>query len=393
MLSGLGKSKKKPFQKTKGMITAPFSIDFVMESSRGIAALWVFFFHISSMVQTSWPSGQTLAKYGHYGVSMFFVISGYCIFASAEKIAQDSSYDYMGFIKRRLFRILPAFWISIIVVLILPFFIESLSALKSGNYQQPQPAWIAYSLSDWLSIISLTKDIFDTGSSIKQGFTLVNSVYWTLAIEIQFYIVIFIALLFKQKWKIILSFITFASLFANHIPFQPNGFFLAFWPIFAIGCGLRIIHTKGFVPSKIFGTNILSFSFTGIFITLVFGIGILLVQPAVPSVTLALFFSILLWCFGGVEHFFRTKHQFNSESKKAIFYVFIPFIMLGECSYSLYLLHGKIYHLPEMFIRQVLDMSSPLYLISVIFSTSALCYGYYLLVERPFQRLQLRRSI
>lgn len=62
----------------------------------------------------------------------------------------------------------------------------------------------------------------------------------------------------------------------------------------------------------------------------------------------------------------------------------LPFAWLGQSSYSLYLLHGKIYQLPEMLVRQLIAPSSLAYPLLTIAGTAALCYMFYLLGEQPF---------
>ena len=56
----------------------------LLELARGIAALWVFFFHVKNNFQDSAEWIYNIAEYGHYGVPMFFVISGFVITYSAE---------------------------------------------------------------------------------------------------------------------------------------------------------------------------------------------------------------------------------------------------------------------------------------------------------------------
>ena len=58
---------------------------FLLDMLRGFAALWVFGFHFdfSLSFQTSLPNLHAFLKLGELGVPMFFVISGYCITASA----------------------------------------------------------------------------------------------------------------------------------------------------------------------------------------------------------------------------------------------------------------------------------------------------------------------
>lgn len=372
-------------------VATPYSVDFVMESMRGIAALWVFAFHISAMVQAAWPAAFGVANQGHRGVPMFFVISGYCIFAAAQKTAGGASGACRSFLKKRVLRIFPPFWVSIVLVLILPFVIEMIASIKSGNYVAPNPAWTAYSALDWIAISTLTKDIVDSGSQVKSGYTLINSVYWTLAIEIQFYLIVFLALLFKTYWKQALAVITVLSVITLGGSFEfANGFFLPFWPAFAMGIGLRLSHTYGFAPAAFFGRQELILSLFAALTTVCLGVYIFNLASDLSFTVSAALAAAFLWCLGGVEHALRYRPYFNRIVTNLLKRCLLPLVMLGQCSYSLYLLHGKLFHLPEMFVRQIIRPESPAYLLLVVVLTTVLCYGFFILIERPFQRFQPR---
>jgi len=84
-----------------------------LDALRGIAALAVCLFHYTY----SFPrvTGRALdvnfvASAGHYGVDLFFIISGFVIFMTLEK--NRSVYD---FIDARIARIYPAFWAALLI--------------------------------------------------------------------------------------------------------------------------------------------------------------------------------------------------------------------------------------------------------------------------------------
>lgn len=315
------------------------------------------------MVQAAWPAAFELANQGHRGVSLFFVISGYCIFAAAQKTAEGASGSCRSFLMKRVLRIFPPFWVSIVVVLTLPFAIEMIASLKSGNYVSPHPSWTAYSALDWIAISTLTKDIVNAGSQVKSGYTLINSVYWTLAIEIQFYAIVFLALLFKTYWKKVLAAVTVLSVLTLNGSFEfANGFFLPFWPAFAMGIGLRLSHTYGLVPAAFFKHQELALSLFAALITICLGVYIFNLAADLSFTVSAALAAALLWCLGGIEHALCNRFYFNPVSTSLLKRCLLPFVMLGQCSYSLYLLHGKLFQLPEMFVRQLIQPASPAYL-------------------------------
>ena len=176
-----------------------FATDIVLECARGLAALWVFMFHIAPMF-TPWPVLETIARSGHQGVPLFFVISGYCMYAAAENTLRAGRAP-SNFLKRRLWRIFPPFWVSVLVVMLAPYLLEGVSALKSGAFVPPQPRWDAFNWLDWLALLTLTQVFNNPGGDLQAGFSPINAVYWSLAIEVQFYLVMYASLLFKSSWK------------------------------------------------------------------------------------------------------------------------------------------------------------------------------------------------
>jgi len=48
------------------------------------------------------------------------------------------------------------------------------------------------------------------------------------------------------------------------------------------------------------------------------------------------------------------------------------------------MLHGKLYALPAMLLRQALEQDTVIYDLAVILLTLLICYPFYLFVERPF---------
>lgn len=137
-----------------------------LDGLRGIAALAVFFHHLSftSIDPSQWNQGivslYNLSRYGLYGVDLFFVLSGYLITSILLQDRGSKTY-YHDFYWKRALRILPLYIFSLLAVWI----------------------WIRGS----------------TGGVIVSALFLANFAsvfhvnlegpYWTLAIEEQFYLV------------------------------------------------------------------------------------------------------------------------------------------------------------------------------------------------------------
>jgi peptidoglycan/LPS O-acetylase OafA/YrhL len=143
---------------------------------RGLAALWVFLFHASEgrhvdgLVHVL-PASVTTVLFtaGHLGVPVFFVLSGMVIAMSGKRCGESLS-QAGHFIARRLIRLAPPYYLSLIVA---AAFLLLKQRFEPVGATLPAPAAIAahlFFLQDLLGIHAI------------------NSVYWTLCIEVQFYV-------------------------------------------------------------------------------------------------------------------------------------------------------------------------------------------------------------
>lgn len=161
--------------------------------------------------------------------------------------------------------------------------------------------------------------------------------------------------------------------------------FVRFWFAFVCGIVLRLLHTGGLAPSRFFkGKELLCSSL--VLLALAGAVWRLPHLGDTPSafVAVAALTTLTLWCLGGIENALRARSH-NAITKRVFFWCFAPFVILGQCSYSLYLLHVKVSQLPEMFVRQVVNPTKPAYLILTVALTVALSYLFYKVVERKFQ--------
>lgn len=146
--------------------------------------MWVVLFHFGeggqiASLQALLPGAlnTVVFTWGHFGVPIFFVLSGYVI---ALSIGTDRvNLPYVGrFALRRSIRLDPPYWLSIALTL---SFVAIKSVILTGS----------------ASIGGVTAgSIFAHMFYLQDflGLPAINSVYWTLAFEIQFYL-LFCALL------------------------------------------------------------------------------------------------------------------------------------------------------------------------------------------------------
>lgn len=363
-------------------------LDKTLEIARGIAALAVFLFHIRPMVTTGAPWLDGLAAKGSAGVILFFVISGYCMFAAGSATRRHGT-TIRNFVKRRLRRIYPPFWASIVAVAVLSFGLEAISALKTGTYSWPSPAWTSFSLSDWALLVSLLRVFASPDGDLQAGFAAMNSVYWTLAIEIQFYFVVAAGLLFGRHWKTVLVVVSALSITPLADSTNGTGLFLPYWPAFAVGLGLGWLHESGRHVDTAFGGRAPTVGAVGFaFALLAFAL-----LDFTSMLAFALASAAILWFAGSFEPLIAKTINEPSHSMGLIRWPLRVALWTGACSYSLYLLHGKIYQLPAMISRQIVDASSLANLLLVVGLTVALCYAFFVLFERPFMSERYRHRL
>ncbi|MCC2958788.1 acyltransferase [Massilia sp. IC2-477] len=368
--------------------TSGSSVDLVIECARGLAALWVFLFHISAAIKQAIPALYPLALEGYRGVPVFFAISGYCIYAAAEN-AMARNAGAKTFLARRLKRIYPTFWASIAVVMCMPFVLEGLSAVKSGHFVFPQLAWLSYSPLDWFGLLTLSKELVDAQVGANDGYTRINTVYWSLAIEVQFYLVVFLAILMRRYAAAFLGMVSILSAYAIvSDTFNVPGLFINLWPGFLFGVLVRVAHTKGMTPFSFFGRYQFAASIL-LLGALALATAILAQLMDLGFIASAVIASIAIWCLGGLEHAVLTQFTLSKKTLKVCGMLLFPAVLLGQSSYSLYLLHGKVYQLPEMIARNLFPTTSPLYVIATVLLTCAICYGFYFFIERRFHNRRL----
>lgn len=361
----------------------------ILDIARGIAAMSVFLFHFRDALGQSLPLLAQLAKYGSLGVALFFVVSGYVITASAEGTRKGSS-SPIRFLKRRFLRIYPPFWASIVVVLATPFALAALSFLKSGEFVNPAQPALALGAIDWLGIVTLASAFNAPDGDIQAQFSVVNSVYWTLAIEFQFYLCVFVALLLGKFFRAAIASVTIASLLLMVFPLPLNtGLFIHFWPMFATGIAVYYLHDSGIRLERIASkwAHPLSAILVGGMLT---SLGMLAYSDQLgmqmkayfPSAPLgfAVLTAIALWLS---EPWDKTLQHYKHAGHPVLAIAIKATAFLGVISYSTYLLHAKVLEAPAMVARQLFAPSNPAYPAFVIGGTLAICSIFYFLVERP----------
>ena len=146
-----------------------------VDALRGVAALAVVFYHVQGALnrgEQSWlpDAVRRLAEGGHFGVNVFFVLSGFVIARSVRDGSMTPG--YLGrFTLRRSIRLDPPYWSAIALEVLLIYL--GLALIPSLATPVPSVAQLAAHLV-------YLQDILGYGHLI--------AIFWTLCYEFQFYL-------------------------------------------------------------------------------------------------------------------------------------------------------------------------------------------------------------
>ncbi|MEU4625018.1 acyltransferase [Actinoplanes sp. NPDC023801] len=219
------------------MKTSTTSRLYALDGLRLLCALAVALFHYSC----SWridgvnppehflPQASHVFIYGFLGVEVFFLISGFAIGMSA----WDRT--LRGFTAARVARLYPAFWVSVLltaaVVTVLP--------VTTGVPVSGIPA-----LGDVLVNLTMLAEPLEV--------PLVDTVYWTLWIELRFYLMFAVLVAWGATYRRVAGFATVWLVAASAGPLLPDWTDVVimpeFAPYFAIGVALCLMRRYGPTP-------------------------------------------------------------------------------------------------------------------------------------------------
>lgn len=318
----------------------------LVHSLRGIAATWVLLFHASEgrhidQVKASIPAwSHSLFELGDNGVAIFFVLSGYVIAHSLRD--REVTASYLGrFALRRSIRLDPPLWASIALVIIF----AALSSKVKGEI------WTAPTFGQVVSNATYTQ--------IFIGYPSINTVYWTLCYEVQFYLALCLWLMLAQRAKVIAycSMFGVAVAFGGGIVTSPvAGLFVDLWHCFFLGAlAYWAHHGRMALVAFVLLNAILALSNPNVF------------TQFCMMTSVALFVAR------------KTGLMDNGLSWR-------PLTFLGTVSYSLYLTHNPISG-ASFFLLAKAGASQ----LAALFVTLAVCvaaaYLFWLLIERPSMNL------
>lgn len=335
-----------------------------IQGLRAIAVLLVFIFHL---VPSAMPGG-------FIGVDIFFVISGYLISNIILSKKEKKSFGFVDFYIGRFKRIVPVFIVFLLLVFIAGQFVYVVSDL-SQIHKTTKSASI-FNSNNYLASLD---NYFGAASSENP---LLHT--WTLSIEMQFYFLLPLFLIFvKRKYVypvslvlivLLISYSYYSSTFLN-LKGQMYYSLPARIPEFLIGT-IFAVKEKDII--KLVGKHQNTLSVAALF-TLIASAIMLSEQSNFPGIVVLIpclsAGLLLVCCQSVVSRFFAAKF----------------FVHIGELSYSIYLWHWAVMAFLRYYLLEY-DFDIPQTLV-VIVATYVLSYLSYTFIEKPFRNKKNKTTI
>jgi peptidoglycan/LPS O-acetylase OafA/YrhL len=144
-----------------------------VDGLRALAALWVVLFHIRAFTGARLGPFDFFVRSGSTGVSLFLVLSGFCLYLPIARGGAEN-FRVWRFLRRRATRLLPAYYVSLAVVLL----VTVLAATQLGLTPLSVPG-VAIQAATHLTM---------THSLFPSTFYALNGAYWSLGLEWQLYL-------------------------------------------------------------------------------------------------------------------------------------------------------------------------------------------------------------
>ena len=143
-----------------------------VDGLRALAALWVLVFHAWSATGASLGPLSLLVTSGSIGVSLFLVLSGFCLYLPVVRAGHQIR--VRSFLRRRALRLLPTYYVTLVLLVVL----TPLAAGHWGLYQYSGAELAAQTVAH----LTMTESLFPS------TFYGINGSYWSLALEWQLYL-------------------------------------------------------------------------------------------------------------------------------------------------------------------------------------------------------------
>jgi peptidoglycan/LPS O-acetylase OafA/YrhL len=334
---------------------------------RGWAAIAVCIQHIFGYVLKKYDTSHPLyyginliitdsVDWGRFGVVLFFLISGFIIPVSL-KPGLPLKYFFIS----RFFRLYPAYWVTLLLMVIF--------ALYFSDAKYP------FTLMQLMANLTMMPKVF--------GLADMSGVFWTLFIEIVFYL--FCAILFKIgriNDPFTFGYLAIWLNLVTAIPILLNEYLSLHIPILYISLHLSFLFAGNllrlaFINKNYFAKYLSIIFFTVCTASIPISSGLLFNVPAATDKSFVMFHPtpvVLAYVLAIV--FFIFAIYFKSLRSPIM-------VELGKVSYSLYLLHMLCFQIAAIIIPPIDTMNFFIYLILSLILSYATSKTVYHFVEYP----------
>lgn len=275
-------------------------------------------------------------RWGYLGVSLFLVLSGFCIhlpYARKKQEKGDYSFRPRQFFARRIWRLYPAYIVAVVGTAIVLWIAQSFPSLKVADKMQIP------TVADVIGHLTMAHGV------IEEQFYSIVSVFWSLSLEFQLYLLypLFLFLFRKMGTMRAVILLTIVSLVWRYcaITFWDNGLI----SIASTGPFTLMGNVFARMPEWLFGAlvaellltkkNVMSSALSVLSVVLVLALAIATTLDqelwVATDILFGLGFALLV--------FFVAFREYSSTKEVNRSFLFRWFVKIGVISYSLYLFH------------------------------------------------------
>ena len=302
-----------------------------IDGLRGCAVLGVIFCH-AALLMPAWANIETVSSgvpwywLGHalvdgsHGVDLFFVLSGFCLaYPTLQRVHAErlASFDVARFATHRLVRILPPYYLSIVVFAGFALF----AWVHSGSFSFPEAGKVP--------ALDILRQMF----FFDRGTTMVNSNFWTLAVEFRWYFIFPICLLLWVRAPRVFG-VLIAALVVLYWQTRLYSIDLGVLPAFLLGIVAADWQIRDH-PIRRYALPL-----TALAIAIALLIEPLTTMPGPDGVVYQSFFLQSNFGWHLAAFFFVLAAGYNGWLKKALSNPAI--VATGIASYSIYLMQGPV---------------------------------------------------
>jgi peptidoglycan/LPS O-acetylase OafA/YrhL len=326
-----------------------------IQALRGLACLAVYFLHFFADKKVLPPNNFIVeaSKYGFLGVQAFFIISGFIIPYSMYRNKYELK-NFLPLFKRRIIRIELPYIASIFLLVILSYG----TYVFFGNHQE------GFQIN-WKNVLLNIGYL-----NVFAGTEFINFAYWTLFVELQFYICIGLIYPLIISQNGLIRYCIFLPILSLNYFWGVGALLLhTHFPLFMIGI-FTFQYAIGIIKSReYFLATIITIIGNAVWMS-----EIIKIENALPVALVSVFALFFIFTF-------------KNKNKVLEF--------LGKVSFSLYLIHVPVTN----FLLPILGrfIHRPIYVLIYRFGILGLAiicsYLFYLMIEKPALKLSKKFKI